>query len=220
MPTIMGLEGSANKMGIGIIRDGQVLSNPRRTYCPPPGQGFLPRDTALHHQKVILEGIINFMILATHAILGAAIGRFLPDDPFLGFLLGVASHFASDAIPHWDYRLRSAVDDENHHMVDMRLGKEFLIDISKISVDIILGVGLAFAIFGAHTSREFISISAGILGGVLPDGLQFLYFKIKKEPFIFIQKIHKAVQARRNLKHRFQLGVISQVAVVLVAVFF
>ena len=56
MPTIIGLEGSANKMGIGIIRDGIVLSNPRRTYCPPPGQGFLPRDTAVHHQKVILEG--------------------------------------------------------------------------------------------------------------------------------------------------------------------
>ena len=57
MPTIIGLEGSANKMGIGIIRDGEVLSNPRRTYCPPPGQGFLPRDTAVHHQKVILEGL-------------------------------------------------------------------------------------------------------------------------------------------------------------------
>jgi tRNA A37 threonylcarbamoyltransferase TsaD len=56
MPTIMGLEGSANKIGIGIIREGEVLSNPRRTYCPPPGQGFLPRETAVHHQKVILEG--------------------------------------------------------------------------------------------------------------------------------------------------------------------
>ena len=59
MPTIIGLEGSANKMGIGIIRDGEVLSNPRRTYCPPAGQGFLPRDTAVHHQKVILEGKVS-----------------------------------------------------------------------------------------------------------------------------------------------------------------
>jgi len=59
MPTIIGLERSANKMGIGIIRDGIVLSNPRRTYCPPPGHGFLPRDTAVHHQKVILEGKLN-----------------------------------------------------------------------------------------------------------------------------------------------------------------
>eukprot|EP00095_Tigriopus_kingsejongensis_P003465 maker-scaffold13_size735724-snap-gene-6.21 protein:Tk03465 transcript:maker-scaffold13_size735724-snap-gene-6.21-mRNA-1 annotation:"probable o-sialoglycoprotein endopeptidase" len=54
MPTILGLEGSANKIGVGIVKDGQVLANPRRTYCPPAGQGFLPRETALHHQGVVL----------------------------------------------------------------------------------------------------------------------------------------------------------------------
>jgi hypothetical protein len=54
MPTILGLEGSANKIGIGIVRDGEVLSNPRRTYCAPPGEGFQPRDTAIHHQKYVL----------------------------------------------------------------------------------------------------------------------------------------------------------------------
>ncbi len=55
MPTIIGLEGSANKCGIGIVRDGQVLSNPRRTYNGPPGEGFTPRETALHHRKVVLQ---------------------------------------------------------------------------------------------------------------------------------------------------------------------
>ena len=55
MPTIIGMEGSANKLGIGIIRDGEVLSNPRRTYNGPPGEGFTPRETAIHHRKVILE---------------------------------------------------------------------------------------------------------------------------------------------------------------------
>lgn len=39
MPTILGIEGSANKIGVGIIKDGIVLSNPRRTYNAPPGQG-------------------------------------------------------------------------------------------------------------------------------------------------------------------------------------
>lgn len=39
MPIVIGFEGSANKIGIGIIRDGEVLSNPRRTYITPPGQG-------------------------------------------------------------------------------------------------------------------------------------------------------------------------------------
>ena len=58
MVLCMGLEGSANKLGIGIVCDGKVLSNVRHTYVAPPGQGFLPRDTALHHQQHIL-GIIS-----------------------------------------------------------------------------------------------------------------------------------------------------------------
>jgi len=53
--TVIGFEGSANKLGIGIIRDGKVLSNPRHTYITPPGEGFLPRETAQHHRKWILE---------------------------------------------------------------------------------------------------------------------------------------------------------------------
>ena len=39
MVVTIGFEGSANKIGIGIIRDGEVLSNPRRTYITPPGEG-------------------------------------------------------------------------------------------------------------------------------------------------------------------------------------
>ncbi|XP_077169982.1 tRNA N6-adenosine threonylcarbamoyltransferase [Paroedura picta] len=54
MPVVIGFEGSANKIGVGIVRDGEVLSNPRRTYVTPPGQGFLPGDTARHHRACIL----------------------------------------------------------------------------------------------------------------------------------------------------------------------
>lgn len=53
--TVIGLEGSANKVGIGIVRDGVVLSNPRHTYVTPPGEGFLPRDTAKHHRQWVLK---------------------------------------------------------------------------------------------------------------------------------------------------------------------
>ena len=55
MVIAIGFEGSANKLGVGIVRDGEVLSNVRHTYHAPPGQGFLPRDTAKHHQKHILD---------------------------------------------------------------------------------------------------------------------------------------------------------------------
>ena len=54
----IGLEGSANKLGVGIIlhpNDGngpvQILSNIRHTYNSPPGEGFLPKDTAIHHRS-------------------------------------------------------------------------------------------------------------------------------------------------------------------------
>ncbi|KAI1309428.1 putative tRNA N6-adenosine threonylcarbamoyltransferase [Halotydeus destructor] len=55
MVIAIGFEGSANKIGIGIIKDGEVLSNPRETYITPPGEGFLPRETAKHHQTHVLD---------------------------------------------------------------------------------------------------------------------------------------------------------------------
>lgn len=64
----IGLEGSANKLGIGIIQHSpdpfhpeaafdplqnayvRVLANARHTYITPPGSGFQPSDTARHHR--------------------------------------------------------------------------------------------------------------------------------------------------------------------------
>ena len=40
MTIAIGFEGSANKLGIGIIKDGVVLSNTRTTYITPPGEGI------------------------------------------------------------------------------------------------------------------------------------------------------------------------------------
>ena len=54
MTIVIGFEGSANKIGIGVVQDGEVLSNPRRTYMTPPGVGFLPKDTAKHHRQQVL----------------------------------------------------------------------------------------------------------------------------------------------------------------------
>jgi len=47
-------------LGVGIIEhteDGEVkiLANIRDTYNAPPGEGFLPRDTAEHHRRVVLD---------------------------------------------------------------------------------------------------------------------------------------------------------------------
>ena len=55
MVVIVGFEGSANKFGVGIIRDGEILSNPRDTYISPPGTGFRPPEAAKHHRDVALR---------------------------------------------------------------------------------------------------------------------------------------------------------------------
>jgi N6-L-threonylcarbamoyladenine synthase len=55
MVKIMGFEGSANKIGVGIVdEEGNILANVRHTYVTPAGTGFLPKDTAKHHQQHIL----------------------------------------------------------------------------------------------------------------------------------------------------------------------
>lgn len=40
MVIALGFEGSANKLGIGILQNDKVLSNCRRTYVTPPGEGI------------------------------------------------------------------------------------------------------------------------------------------------------------------------------------
>jgi N6-L-threonylcarbamoyladenine synthase len=59
----LGIEGSANKIGVGIIQHSTkkgggraaVLANIRHTHITPPGEGFLPRDTAKHHREWALK---------------------------------------------------------------------------------------------------------------------------------------------------------------------
>lgn len=66
----IGLEGSANKIGVGIMlhpKNGgpaQVLANVRHTYNAPPGEGFLPKDTAQHHRAWVVKLVKQALIEA------------------------------------------------------------------------------------------------------------------------------------------------------------
>lgn len=68
----LGCEGSANKLGIGVISHDAttnkttILSNERSTFNSPPGTGFLPKDTAKHHRA-------NFVRVALRALSAAGI---------------------------------------------------------------------------------------------------------------------------------------------------
>lgn len=55
---ILGIEGSANKLGISIINeDMNILVNMRRTYISEIGCGFIPREISAHHKYYIIDMI-------------------------------------------------------------------------------------------------------------------------------------------------------------------
>lgn len=69
----LGIEGSANKVGVGLVRydpatgEYDILSNPRETYVTPPGSGFRPRETAQHHQRHVVPLITRCLAEANVA---------------------------------------------------------------------------------------------------------------------------------------------------------
>ena len=54
MVLAIGFEGSANKIGVGIVKDGLVLANPRRTYITPPGQGKFSSSLVVVYNSTII----------------------------------------------------------------------------------------------------------------------------------------------------------------------
>ncbi len=132
------------------------------------------------------------MTLTTHAIVGAAAARLFPQHPVLAFSAAFASHFLIDAIPHWDYSLRSYKRDESNHLNnDMSTsGLNFVLDLLDIGFDLFLAMFLPFLIFGSVIFSESFIVLCGIIGGVLPDALQFVYMKFRHEPLVSLQKFH------------------------------
>lgn len=52
---VLGFEGSANKLGIGILINKKIVTNERKTFVPPAGEGFIPAKTAEHHRLEIFN---------------------------------------------------------------------------------------------------------------------------------------------------------------------
>ncbi|RKP06280.1 glycoprotease family-domain-containing protein [Thamnocephalis sphaerospora] len=124
----LGLEGSANKLGIGVMRhtvqpDGStkadVLSNVRRTYVTPPGEGFLPRETAQHHREHVVA-------LVKEALEKANVGRRELDvicftqGPGMGAPLSSVALVARTLSMLWDVPLVGV----NHCVGHIEMGRE------------------------------------------------------------------------------------------------
>jgi hypothetical protein len=110
------------------------------------------------------------MILSTHAIVGAALASFLPAHPIGAFVIGFGSHFVLDAIPHWDYPIKS-------RSVDPKFGAPVVFDSAlrrdalTIGSDAVFGIMIALLVFGSRES--FWAVLVGAVGAMLPDPQAF-----------------------------------------------
>jgi hypothetical protein len=154
------------------------------------------------------------MILCTHAIVGAALASFLPSHPAAAFVIGFASHFAVDAIPHRDYPI-------NSRSVNPRIGapmafdRALLQDAVTIGFDGVFGLVAALLLFGSPAG--LFAILLGAIGAMLPDPLQFMHARLPHEPLRTLQRFHLWAHTNKQVKGII-FGVGTQAAFVAVVV--
>ena len=150
------------------------------------------------------------MILSTHAVVGAAIASFVPAHPAAAFALAFASHYALDAIPHWDYPIASASVDPKI-CGPMRFDRALLRDVITIGADGLLGALAALLLFASPQTQWVVLL--GAFGAMLPDALQFLHGRFPHEPLKTFQRLHRWAHSQREIKGRV-VAIGSQVALV------
>ena len=153
------------------------------------------------------------MILSTHAIVGAAIASVMPEHPALAFACGMASHFAIDAVPHWDYQLR-AISIKPNTGAALKLNWYLFQDLGWIALD--AGAGLAIALWLYATPTAAVSVLLGALGAMLPDPLQLAHRLYPREPLRTLQRFHVWIHSKRKLT--WPIGVSSQLSFIVLVV--
>lgn len=153
------------------------------------------------------------MILCTHAVVGGAIASLMPHHPALAFCVGIASHFAIDAIPHGDYTMRSISLREGRPA--LALNPLLIRDLAIIAFDGLFGLALTAWLYA--TPGSWPTVLLGALGGMLPDPLQILQRLLPVEPLMSIQRVHIWAHTKRQLD--WPLAIVSQPLFVLVVIF-
>ena len=146
------------------------------------------------------------MILSTHAIVGGAIASLFPSHPALVVAAGFASHFAIDAIPHWDYPLQAISIRPAAGSAALNLDRRLWVDLSLIALDACAGVAIAIWLFATPVTMG--AILLGALAAMVPDPLQVVHALYPREPLKSLQRFHQWIHAKRELS--WPIGASSQ----------
>lgn len=155
------------------------------------------------------------MTLTTHAVVGAAVMSLVPQHPVFGVVAAFVSHFAIDAIPHWDYPIASSSINP-HVAANMKYDKAFLLDVARIGTDALFGLLVSLWFFSAKASPAIVILA--VFFAVLPDPLQFVYSRFKHEPLVSLQRFHQWIHASYRFNNAKIVGIFSQILLVIAVI--
>jgi hypothetical protein len=162
------------------------------------------------------------MTLATHIVIGAVVARpLMAFNPIFAFLAALASHYLSDAIPHWDYNLNSIADRDEDLKKHWDLTRSSLSrDLAHTALDAFLGAAFIFTLFPPTSLDIFLWAVATIMGAVLPDFLQGLYM-FRRPPWMHpIQSFHNIMHTKIKLGAYPLIGIPFQLVIFLFFLYF
>ena len=144
------------------------------------------------------------MILSTHAIVGGAIAS--PSHPALVVAAGFASHFAIDAIPHWDYPLQAISIRPAAGSAALNLDRRLWVDLALVALDACAGLAIAIWLFATPATMG--AILLGAVAAMVPDPLQVVHALYPRESLKSLQRFHQWIHSKRTLS--WPLGASSQ----------
>jgi hypothetical protein len=125
------------------------------------------------------------VLITNHVVAGAVIGTVVP-RPAYAFGIGVASHLAMDATPHWGH-------------------PDYEVFIKVAVVDGLFGLATMAALARAAGPRRRAAVVAGMLGACLPDADKPSTLFFGRSPFPgWVDEIHKRIQNEAHERMPFE----------------
>jgi hypothetical protein len=115
------------------------------------------------------------VLITNHVVAGAVIGAVAP-GPASAFALGIASHVAMDALPHWGH-------------------PDYDVFIKVAVVDGLIGLATLATLTRAASSERRTAVVAGMLGACVPDADKPCTLFFGRSPFpVWVDEVHKRIQ--------------------------
>ena len=143
------------------------------------------------------------MLLVVHASIGALIGKKIQNN-FLAFAISFVAHFIMDFLPHGDHEI------VNNFKAKKQTAKLYVYLLS----DAISTILLIIAILSSDNFTNTKGLFYGIIGGILPDIIVFIFHLSKGHIFNKFAKIHDSIHTFLDNKKpiSFILGLIIQIS--------